>query len=203
MEAQSDSINSATKSDSRSGLGKIGAHLSGSLFNSKIKIEFNRKFNGKFLNLMPTLFQSRSGSVRLSLKKSGTVMLDDAVPIDRMSAFFGPTSIDNMTSARKKLELKANDAGIPAIDYHSLRKTPVSKIRSNEFELELLYHSPKQVTKPKPPAHISEVEYGRESVLKEDARQIAAPDLEQFSDQICSIIEKRLKVERERRGIYG
>ncbi|MDD4651469.1 MAG: hypothetical protein PHQ34_04490, partial [Methanothrix sp.] len=91
---------------------------------------------------MPTLFQSRSGSVRLSPKKSGTAMLDDAVPIDRMTAFFGPASINNMTSARKKKELKANDAGILAVDYHSLRKTPVSKMRSNESELELLYHTP-------------------------------------------------------------
>jgi hypothetical protein len=130
-------------------------------------------------------------------------MLDDAVPIDRMTAFYGPTSINNMTSAGKKLELKANGAGILAIDYHSQRKTPVSKMRSNESELELLFHSPKYVPEPKPAAHTSEVEFGRESVSREDARQIAAPDLEQFSDQICSIIEKRLKVERERRGLYG
>lgn len=208
---QSNLISYVTKSDSELGFGRIISYLSGSLSGSEL------------FNLKPSILPSRFKLVLQFLKKHGIAVLDrwnlassnriisidHATLINSKTSRINMASINNTTSmivkpyARTKLEPQSTDTGILAPDYHAFKKSLGSKIRSKESELNLLYYSPRPEHEMRADAHVSEVEFGRESILRKDTTQIAALDLDQFSDQICSIIEKRLKVERERRGLYG
>jgi hypothetical protein len=184
IRAQSNSVVSVTRGYLEFGLGRITSHLSGSLSGNEL------------FNLMQPILPSRFKLVLQLLKKSGLTVLDRCPASSNRMMIFKPF-------AGIKLGPQPKDAGTLAPYYHALWKSPGSKIRSKESELNLLYYSPKKEQEKIPVAHISEDEFGRKNVLRKDTMQNAALDLDQFSDQICSIIEKRLKVERERRGLYG
>ena len=87
--------------------------------------------------------------------------------------------------------------------YHPIKKSLNLKIRTNESNLNLFHEYPRKEYETRAAIPVSEIELERERIFQHDTTLIPALDMEQFSDQICSIIEKRLKVERERRGLYG
>jgi hypothetical protein len=87
--------------------------------------------------------------------------------------------------------------------YHPIDKSLNLKILTNESNLNLFHEYPRKEYETRAATPVSEIELERERIFQHDTTLIPALDMEQFSDQICSIIEKRLKVERERRGLYG
>jgi hypothetical protein len=190
--------------------GRIASHLSGNLSDRE------------FFNSMPPILQPRFKFVLQFLKKYGIAVLNKrsqalsngVVSIDHGTSFNNMTSgintalINNMISmsikphAKIKLEPPSTNTGILSSHYHA-EKSLLSKIRSNESALNLLYYGPRKENDVKATTPVPEMKFERESISIQDTTQFAALDLDRFSDQICSIIAKRMKVERERRGLYG
>ncbi len=191
--AQPNLIGTNAKIDLSSGLVRIMRPFRGS---QRFKLMLSI-LSPRFRLALQSLIKESAAVFELSTFAAfnSAISVNHIVPINRM------TSIKNLYD---RIMLKnTSNMSIFYPHYHPIEKSLNLKILTNESNLNLFHEYPRKEYETRAAIPGSEIELERERIFQHDTTPIPALDMEQFSDQICSIIEKRLKVERERRGLYG